>query len=133
MYAVIDLTGKQQKVEQDEVIRIDKLDKNIGDEVAFDKVILFKNENGDVNIGTPYLEDVKVTGKVLDQDREKKIIVFKKKRRKGYKKKQGHRQDYTAVQITNIELKSNISAKKAESAKTTTTRKKVVAEKTNDK
>ena len=102
MYAVIDLTGKQQRVEKNEIVRIDKLDKNIGDDVEFEKIILLKTESGEVIIGAPYIEKVKVLAKVVDQDRAKKIIVFKKKRRKGYKKKQGHRQDYTEIQITDI-------------------------------
>lgn len=102
MYAVIDLAGKQQRVVKDEVIRIEKLNKQIGENVEFDKIMMFQDEKGEVKIGTPYLENVKVTGIVLDQDRAKKIIVFKKKRRKGYKKTQGHRQYYTAVAIKDI-------------------------------
>jgi len=88
MYAVIDLAGKQQKVEKDEVIRIEKLNKDIGENIEFDKIMMLQDENGDVKIGTPYLENVKVTAIILNQDRDKKILVFKKKRRKSYKKMQ---------------------------------------------
>ena len=102
MYAVIDLIGKQQRVVKDEVIRIEKLDKNIGDSVEFDKIMMLQDENGNVKVGTPYLENIKVTGIVLNQERAKKIIVFKKKRRKGYKKTQGHRQYFTEVAIKEI-------------------------------
>jgi len=102
MYAVIDLTGKQQRVEKDEVIRIEKIDKNIGESVEFDKIMMIQDEKGEVKIGTPYLENIKVTAIVLNQDRAKKIIVFKKKRRKGYKKTQGHRQYFTEIAIKDI-------------------------------
>ena len=102
MYAVIDLVGKQQRVEKNEVIRIEKLDKNIGDSVEFDKVMMLQDEKGEIKIGAPYLENIKVTGIVLNQERAKKIIVFKKKRRKGYKKSQGHRQYYTEIAIKEI-------------------------------
>ncbi|MDR0676225.1 MAG: 50S ribosomal protein L21 [Elusimicrobiota bacterium] len=102
MYAVIDLSGKQQRVEKNEIIRIEKVSKNIGDEVEFDKIMMLQDENGEVKIGTPYLNDIKVTAKVLAQDRAKKIIVFKKKRRKSYTKTQGHRQYYTEIKIQDI-------------------------------
>ncbi len=104
MYAVIDLEGKQQKIEVNEVVRIDKLDNEIGDEIEFTKVMLIKNSDGELSIGAPYIENAKVTAKVLNQDRDKKILVFKKKRRKSYDKMQGHRQDYTEIQIKEILL-----------------------------
>jgi large subunit ribosomal protein L21 len=107
MYAVIDLVGKQQRVVKDEVIRIEKLDKNIGESVEFDKIMMLQDKNGNITIGTPYLENIKVTGIVLNQERAKKIIVFKKKRRKGYKKTQGHRQYFTEVAIKDIIVNKN--------------------------
>jgi large subunit ribosomal protein L21 len=102
MYAVIDLLGKQQRVVKDEILRIEKIDKKIGDEVEFDKIMLIQDDKGEIKIGTPYLDNVKVLAKVSNQDREKKVIVFKKKRRKSYTKTQGHRQYYTEIKIKDI-------------------------------
>lgn len=102
MYVVIDLSGKQQRVEKNEIVRIEKINKSVGDEVEFDKIMMFQDDNGDIKIGAPYLENIKVKAKVLAQDRAKKIIVFKKKRRKGYTKTRGHRQYYTEIKIQDI-------------------------------
>jgi len=104
MYAVIDLSGKQQKVEKNEIIRIEKIDKNIGDKVDFDRIMMFHDDSGDIKIGTPYLDGIVVKAEVVSQDRDKKIRVFKKKRRKGYTKTIGHRQYFTAVKIEDIIL-----------------------------
>lgn len=101
MYAVIEAGAKQYRVSANDRIRIEKIEKNIGDTVTFDKVMLVSNE-GTVTVGTPYLTNVSVVGSVVMQDRAKKIIVFKKKKRKGYKKTAGHRQYFTEVKITDI-------------------------------
>ena len=100
MYAVIETGGKQYKVAPGQKLKVEKLDGNPEDQVVFDKVLLIKGES--LQVGTPYIEGAKVVGKIIQQGRGKKIIVFKKKRRKGYHKKQGHRQYFTEVLIEEI-------------------------------
>ena len=101
MYAIVEIAGKQFKVSQNQQLYIPLLNVKAGGAITFDNVLLV--EDGDkIAIGTPTVAGAKVTGKVLDHVRDDKIIVFKKKRRKGYKKTQGHRQDYTKVLIESI-------------------------------
>jgi large subunit ribosomal protein L21 len=102
MYAVIRSGGRQYRVAVDQTIRVDHLAVNVGDDVVLDNVLLV-SDNDTVRAGQPLLSGALVRAKVLTQDRAKKIIVFKKKRRKGFSKGQGHRQDYTALKITAIE------------------------------
>jgi len=101
MYAVVDIAGQQFKVEKDRKIFVHRLSAEEGESVEFEKVLLLDNE-GDVKIGAPVLEGAKVTAKVLSHLKGDKVIVFKKKRRKGYKKKNGHRQYFTQIQIEEI-------------------------------
>ncbi|NLD35567.1 MAG: 50S ribosomal protein L21 [Desulfatiglans sp.] len=101
MYAVIQTGGKQYRVAPGDMLKIEKLEGNIGDSVAFDKV-LFTSDGDNVNLGKPYLEGAKVYGKIMRQAKDKKVIVFKYKRRKNYRKKQGHRQCFTQIKIDNI-------------------------------
>ncbi len=101
MYAIVSSGGKQYKVQKGEILRVEKIPGDIGASVSFDKVLMFSNGE-DVNIGRPVLENVAVNGHIVEQGKAKKIIVFKYKRRKGYRRKQGHRQQYTAVKIDNI-------------------------------
>ena len=101
MYAIVEIAGKQFKVTQDQQLYTPQLNVEAENAITFDKVLLV--EDGDnIVIGTPTVMGAKVTGKVLGHVRGDKIIVFKKKRRKGYKKTQGHRQDYTKVLIEDI-------------------------------
>ena len=102
MYAVIASGGKQYKVEQGEVLRVEKLTGDIGSPVTFDRVLMI-SDGDTVRIGTPVLDDVSVQGHIVEQEKAKKIIVFKYKRRKRYRRKQGHRQSYTAIKIDSIE------------------------------
>ncbi len=102
MYAVIQTGGKQYKVEPGEELRIEKLDGNVGDEVYFDKVLMLSKDDK-VTIGRPVLDGIKVAAKITRQGRGQKIVVFKYKQRKGYRKKQGHRQDFTGLKITGID------------------------------
>ena len=101
MYAVIQTGGKQYKVTPGEELRVEKLDGKAGDEVYFDNVLLVSKE-GELIVGRPVLENVRVVAKITGQGRGPKIVVFKYKRRKRYRKKQGHRQDFTAVRIMEI-------------------------------
>ncbi len=101
MYAVIKTGGKQYRADPGEEIKIEKLQGEVGDSVTFDKVLL-TSDNDNVNIGSPYLEGINVIGKITRQAKDKKIVVFKYKKRKGYRKKQGHRQHFTLVRIENI-------------------------------
>ncbi len=102
MYAVIKTGGKQYRVEEGDKIQIEKIAAEKGADVAFDEV-LFVGDDDDYKLGTPVVDGAAVTGRVVRQMRDKKLIIFKMKRRKGYHKKQGHRQDLTEVVITKIE------------------------------
>ncbi|MDO5298686.1 MAG: 50S ribosomal protein L21 [Clostridia bacterium] len=100
MYAIIATGGKQYRVSEGDVIYIEKIDAQVDSTVSFD--VLLVGNDGDVKIGTPVVEGVKVEGKVVGQIRGEKIIVFKYKSKKNYRRKQGHRQPYTKVEITKI-------------------------------
>lgn len=101
MFAVVEIQGKQYRVSPKETITVDKLPNNVGDKVSFDSVLLL-NANKKTTIGTPTLEGHTVEAKVVDHGRGDKIVVFKKKRRKGYQVKRGHRQEYTTIKIEKI-------------------------------
>ena len=100
MYAIIKTGGKQYKAEPEKFIDVEKLNAEVGAEVTFDALMVVDGET--VKIGAPVVERVKVTGKVLAQDKASKIVVYKYKPKKDYHKKQGHRQPYTRVLITSI-------------------------------
>ena len=102
MYAVVATGGKQYKVEEGDTLRVEKLKGDVGTEVAFDKVLLF-SDGDTVKVGQPALDGAAVHGHIVEQDKAKKILVFKYKRRKRYRRKQGHRQMFTAVKIDRIE------------------------------
>lgn len=101
MYAVIDLAGKQFTVRPEDSIRVPLLDAEVGSVIQCDNVLLYSDE-GDLRVGKPNLDNIKVTAEVVEHGREKKIIVFKMKRRKKYRKKNGHRQDFTLLKIKEI-------------------------------
>jgi len=101
MYAIVNSGGKQYKVKEGDILKVEKLAGEVGDNVSFDKILMFSDDEN-VNIGTPLLEDVTVNGHIVEQGKAKKIIVFKYKRRKRYRRKQGHRQLFTAVKIDSI-------------------------------
>ena len=102
MYAVIKTGGKQYRVMPGEEVRLEKLGGEVGESIAFDRVLLI-SDGENVKIGEPFLENTKVVGRIKRHDRHRKIVVFKYKRRKGYRRKQGHRQPFTLVKIENIE------------------------------
>lgn len=100
MYAIIATGGKQYRVSEGDVIYIEKIDAQVDSTVSFD--VLLMGNDGDVKIGTSVVEGVKVEGKVVGQIRGEKIVVYKYKSKKNYRRKQGHRQPYTKVEITKI-------------------------------
>lgn len=103
MYAIVEIQGQQFKVEKDQKIFVHRLDSEEGASLEFDKVLLVDNE-GTVKVGAPTVEGAKVSGKVIEHVRGDKVLVFKKKRRKGYKKSRGHRQDFSQIVIENIAI-----------------------------
>ena len=102
MYAIVNTGGKQYKIQQGDVLRVEKIPGEVGSPVSFDKVLMF-SDGKNVNIGRPVLDNVAVKGHIVEQGKDKKIIVFKYKRRKRYRRKLGHRQQYTAIMIDSIE------------------------------
>lgn len=102
MYAVVSTGGKQYKVQQGETLRIEKIPGDVGSPVTFDKVLMV-GDGEIVRVGQPLLDNVAVQARIVEQDRAKKILVFKYKRRKRYRRKQGHRQPFTAIRIDGIE------------------------------
>ena len=101
MYAVVDIAGKQFKVEKDQYLYTPLLQAEAGAKVQFDKVLLIDSD-GKVQVGTPLIKGASISGKVLGHVKDNKVIIFKKKRRKGYAVKNGHRQQFTKVQIESI-------------------------------
>ena len=117
MYAIIESCGKQYKVAEGDVVFFEKLDVEEGKKVTFDKVMLV-SEDGKIQVGNPYVKGVKVEGKVVSHGKAKKIIVFKMKAKANYRRRYGHRQPYTKVEITSIktaaEKKATTAKKEAE-------------------
>lgn len=103
MYAIVEIAGQQFKVEKDNKIFVHRLDKNEGDKVEFDQVLLIDDE-GSIKIGAPTVDGAKISAKVLEHVRGDKVKIFKKKRRKGYQKLSGHRQDFTQIEIESISI-----------------------------
>ncbi len=116
MYAVIKTGGKQYKVAKDQIVIVEKLSGETGDSVAFEQILMVGDEAASM-VGTPYVAGASVTAEVLGQDRDEKIVVFKKKRRKNYRRRKGHRQDQTVLRITDI-LTDGKKPSKAKAAKT---------------
>jgi len=101
MYAIVEIGGHQFKVEKTRRIYVNELEAEEGDSIEFENVLLI-DADGDIKVGTPYVEGAKVTAKVLQHLKDDKIIIFKKKRRKGYKMKRGHRQYLSQIEIEDI-------------------------------
>ena len=102
MYAVVRTGGKQVRMTPGEAVRVEKLPGSVGDDIELDDVLLLSGDSG-LKIGTPVVEGARVVGRITEQGRGPKIVVFKMKRRKGYRRKQGHRQDYTEILVDRIE------------------------------
>lgn len=111
MYAVIRTGGKQYRVSEGERLRVEKLDGNVGDSLQFDQVLMLGGEK--VQIGKPLISGAKVMAEIIAQDRAKKIIVYKYRRRKNYRRKAGHRQPFTELKVTSISASAGAVASKA--------------------
>ena len=105
MFAIFQLSGKQYKVGVGSFLKLPKQDKKKNDVIIFDEVLFVKNEKGELIVGSPRVKNASVKGQVIEQIKDKKIIVFKKKRRHNYRRKLGHRQELTLIKITSIEMK----------------------------
>ena len=119
---IIQDRGKQYKLKVGDILKLPKIsDKKSKDKLQFAEIVYYKNEKGEILIGSPYVKDIVVEATVLSQIKDKKIIVFKKKRRHNYRRKIGHRQDLTLVKIENIfsssEKKPKVSKKTEETSK----------------
>ncbi len=101
MYAMVEIKGKQYKAEKGVILKVDKIDGEKGDSVDFDSVLLLNNDKS-VKVGTPYVEGVTVKTTIEDHKKDKKIVIFKFKRRKGYRRKQGHRETYSYLKVNEI-------------------------------
>ncbi len=112
MYAIVEIAGQQFKVEKNDEIYVHRLDGEPGTKVEFKDVLLIDQE-GKINVGQPHVDGSRITGKILEHVRGDKVIIFKKKRRKGFQKQTGHRQDFSKVLIENISVKGAVKEKKA--------------------
>ncbi|MBF0549442.1 MAG: 50S ribosomal protein L21 [Deltaproteobacteria bacterium] len=110
MYAIIKTGGKQYKIRAGEIFRVERLSGDVGQTVSFDQVLMLSDETDSIKVGKPTLEGVRVDGVILKQGKGKKIIVFKKKRRKSYEKKNGHRQYFTEIKVTEFGLDGAVTA-----------------------
>ena len=119
MYAIVDIAGKQYKVTEGDRLKVARLAFQVGDKVSFDNVLL-TDDGKNVKIGKPTVKGAVVSAEVLEHGRLKKILVYKKKRRKGYQRKNGHRQDFSAIKINGIRVTT--PTKKAPTKKTTATK-----------
>lgn len=110
MYAIVNIYGRQYRVSEKEQVKVSLIDSEVGKKVTFDQVLLL-DDGKKISVGAPYVKSASVTANVVEHGRDRKILIYKKKRRKGYQRKNGHRQDYTLIQINKISTKA--AAKKA--------------------
>ena len=123
MYAIAELSGKQFRIEPGIELKVPKQSGKVGDKIVLDKVLFFDNDK-DKLIGTPFIKDMSIEAKISSHGRDKKIIVFKMKRRKRYRRKHGHRQDFSMIKFDKIDSKKKkTAAKKKTDPKSTTTKK----------
>ncbi len=119
MYAIVNIAGKQYKVSKGDKLKVARLAFEVGEKISFENVLL-TDDGKNIKIGKPTVKGAKVDAEVLEHGRLKKILVYKKKRRKGYQRKTGHRQDFSSIKINSIKVAS--ATKKAPVKKTTTTK-----------
>lgn len=102
MYALVEIQGKQYKAEQGKTLKVDKIHKNAGDLVVFDSVLMLRNDDEKTAVGTPFVKGAQVKATVQEHGRDPKVVVYKYKRRKGYARKQGHKQHYSLLRVEEI-------------------------------
>jgi large subunit ribosomal protein L21 len=102
MFAIIKTGGKQYKIKENDIIFVEKIKNNKGDKIDIKDVLLLSNDKTNIKVGTPFLKGITIKAEVLEQKKDKKVIVFKKKRRKNYRRKNGHRQEITVLKILKI-------------------------------
>jgi large subunit ribosomal protein L21 len=121
MYAIVNIAGKQYKVAEGDKLQVARLSSEVGDKVNFDNVLL-TDDGKNIRIGKPAVKGAVVSAEILEHGRLKKILVYKKKRRKGYQRKNGHRQDFSSIKVNSIKISTptkKAPAKKTAEAKTT--------------
>ena len=153
MYAIVEIAGKQFRVSKDMSLKVPRLSADSGSKVEFDKVLFFEDDKGKNQVGSPVINNLIVSATVVEHGRDKKIIIFKKKRRKGYQKKNSHRQGFSLIKIDDlgvvkkaanaapkkevkkdaVESKPATEDKKVVAKKATTTKKEPAAKKTTTK
>ena len=128
MYALVEIAGKQFKVEENSELKVPYYSNKVGDKISFDKVLYF-DDGTKKSIGNPYIEGLSIDAKISSHGKDNKIIVFKLKRRKGYQKKIGHKQPFTIIEFGKLKAKKTTAAKKTTTAKKTTAAKKTITAK----
>ena len=118
MYAIVEISGKQYRVSEGDTIKVSSQDWKIGDRVKLDRV-LFADNGKNISVGMPTVPGASVTVEILKHDRDKKLLIYKKKRRKGYQRKNGHRQGYTLLKINNLQVAGTKKVKENNSNKDT--------------
>ena len=121
MYAIVNIAGKQYKVAEGDKLQVARLSSEVGDKINFDNVLL-TDDGKNIKIGKPVVKGAVVSAEILEHGRLRKILVYKKKRRKGYQRKNGHRQDYSSIKVNSIKISTptkKAPAKKTAAAKTT--------------
>ena len=116
MYVIIAISGKQYRVSKGDTIKVSSQDWKVGDRVNFDQVLLMDNGKN-ITVGTPTVAGASVTAEILEHNREKKLLIYKKKRRKGYQRKNGHRQGFTLIKVNNLKMASTKKVQKKNSSK----------------
>ena len=120
MYAIVEISGKQYRVSEGDTIKVSSQDWKVGDQVKFDQVLLTDNGKN-IAVGTPKVAGSSVTVEILEHNRDKKLLIYKKKRRKGYQRKNGHRQGYTLLKVNKLQAPSTKKVQKNNSSKDTET------------
>jgi len=120
MYSIVTISGKQYCVSEGDIIKVSSQNWKVGDRVKLDQVLL--TDNGEnIKVGTPKVKGASVTVEILEHNRDKKLLIYKKKRRKGYQRKNGHRQGYTLLKVNNLQASSTKKVQKNNSSKDTET------------
>ena len=118
MYVIVAISGKQYRVSKGDTIKVSSQDWKIGDRVNFDQVLLMDNGKN-ITVGTPTVAGASVTAEILEHNREKKLLIYKKKRRKGYQRKNGHRQGYSLLKVNKLQMPNTKKEQKNNSSKDT--------------